>query len=165
MAKLVQVKVDRLKDFHRQIRELTLDRVLVGIPDIAAEREPDPDEPLEINNATIGYLNEFGAPDMNIPERPHLVPGVRNALPEIERRYVSAAKALLTKDFDPQVAHHAVGLIASSSVKRKIKDGPFTPLSEFTLAKRRAKGRMGIKPLQDTGQYRNAVTYVVRRET
>jgi hypothetical protein len=34
----------------------------------------------------------------------------------------------------------------------------------MTLERRRAKGRTGTKPLIDTGQLRNAITYVLRKK-
>ena len=57
---------------------------------------------------------------------------------------------------------HAAGLIAQNSVRRTLTTAAYRPLSERTLAERRARGRTGTKPLIDTGQYRNSITYVVR---
>ena len=59
-------------------------------------------------------------------------------------------------------ALHSAGLIAQNAVRNKITEGPFVPLAPMTLAKRKARGRTGEKPLIDSGAYRNAQTYVIR---
>jgi len=48
-------------------------------------------------------------------------------------------------------------------VKAKISSGPFKKLADATLAARRRRGRTGTKPLQDTDQLLNSVTYVMRK--
>lgn len=161
----LKVTKDDTAKLLASLRRITKEQVLVGIPSSTAGREPEPGEPLEINNATIGYLMENGSPAANIPARPHLRAGVEAAKDKIVKTYEGAAKAALKGDMAAvDKGHHAVGLIASSSVKSKITDGPFEPLSPRTLAARRARGRTGDKPLIDTGQYRQAQTYVVREK-
>lgn len=159
----VTITKDAVAEVLKQVRELTHKEVLVGIPDAYAGRKPDEGESQPISNAEIGYLMEFGSPAANIPARAHLVPGVEDALDPITKRLRAGAKAAI--DGKPRAADqamHAVGLTAQASVQRKITDGPFEPLSPKTLAKRRARGRTGEKPLIDTGQYRRAITYVIR---
>lgn len=160
----VTVVSDKTAMLKAAIKALTKGRVLVGIPSEDAQREPEPDEPSpDINNAEIGYLNEFGMPEINLPARPHLVPGVEDALPQVTITYrKAAADALDGKIEDVNKAHAKVGLQAVSKVQARITDGPFVPLSEATIANRKARGRTGEKPLIDTGQYRRSITYVVR---
>ncbi|MGO4738642.1 hypothetical protein AB4099_18990 [Bosea sp. 2KB_26] len=156
----LKVTKDRVPDLLRAVRDLTKSEVLVGIPDAEAGREDGP-----ISNAEIGYLMETGSPSQNIPERPFLVPGVESARERIEKRMRSAGEAALAgRRDDVSTAFEKAGIEASSAVKAKISDGPFTPLSPKTLAKRRARGRAGEKPLIDTGQLRRAITYVVRKK-
>ena len=58
---------------------------------------------------------------------------------------------------------NAAGLIAQASVKNRIRNGVgFAPLSEKTLAQRKAQGKSGTKPLIRTGQLLNSITYVVK---
>lgn len=159
----VTVKIDHVKAVLASIRSLTANQVLVGVPSTTAEREPDPDDPQPLTNAEIGYIQENGAPEANIPARPFLKPGVTEAVPDIAARYEKGARAVLDgrmASIDQVHAH--VGLIAQNAVRRKITDGPFAPLKESTLAKRRARGRTGEKPLIDTGALRNSLTYVIR---
>jgi hypothetical protein len=76
------------------MRGLEREQVMVGIPSKTAERQPDPEEPGPMNNATIGYIMENGSPAANIPERPHLKPGIRDVKDEIVERYKKGGKAI-----------------------------------------------------------------------
>lgn len=156
----VTITKDRVADVLKQVKALTAQEVLVGVPAENAGRN-DGDA---INNAEIGYVQEFGAPERNIPARPFLLPGVEEAMPKIiDRMKAGGAKAL---SGDPGAASktlNAVGLMAQNAVRAKINEGIPPPLSPRTLADRRARGRTGEKPLIDTGQLRNSVTYVVRK--
>jgi phage gpG-like protein len=159
----LKVTADRVKDVLASIKALTKHQVLVGIPADAAERQPDADDPRPPNNAEIGFIQEFGSPEANIPARPFLVPGVRGNLEKIEKRYRTAAQKALDGDKEAvEKAHMAIGLETASAVQKKITDGPFVPLSPVTIANRKARGRTGINPLLDTGQLRRSITYVIR---
>lgn len=158
----VKITKDGVPALLKAIRDLASKEVLVGIPDVAAGRDDED----AISNAEIGYLMETGSPSQNIPERPHLVPGVEAARDKIEKRMRAGANATLSgKSSDVDATLTAVGITAENAVKAKITDGPFVALSPRTLAKRRAKGRTGEKPLIDTGQYRRAITHVLRKKS
>ena len=158
----VEVTKDRVADVLRAIRVLTLKEVLIGIPAEGAERKPEPGEPNPPSNAVIGYTMEFGDPERNIPARQHLLPGVESILPKaIERLRKAGEQALSGKPEEAEKALHVVGLMGQSAVRGRITSGPFVPLSPRTLARRKARGRLGEKPLIDTGAYRMAQTYVV----
>ena len=87
----------------------------------------------------------------------------RAAVPDASARAAKAARAAAEGRLSQvATALHAAGLIAQASVRNEITSGAFTPLSARTLAERQARGRTGTKPLVDTGQYRNSITYVVR---
>lgn len=153
----VFVTRDRVKQVLAGISSLGKSDVLVGIPGENATRDAP------ITNAALGYIHEFGAPEANIPARPHLVPGVQDAKEQVTARFKHAAKsAFMGRPAEVDRALNAAGIIATSSVKRKITSGPFLPLAPSTLAARRRRGRTGAKPLIDTGQYRNSITYVLR---
>jgi len=157
---------DRVDDIVNSVRSLTQKEILVGIPMATANREPEPGEKEPPpDNATLGYIHEFGSPAENIPDRPFLIPGVRDAVDQIVNRLSRAAVAAVdTKQEVVDAQLNAAGLIAQNSVRAKITGGPFTPLSPKTIQKRRSRKppRTGIKPLLDTGQLRRSVTYVIR---
>lgn len=162
--KTVKMTIDRVGPVLKSIQLLPNTRVMVGIPSTEAERSPDPadGEVSPLNNAQIGYIMENGSPSANIPARPHLVPGVKESAPKWSTYLGAAAKAALDgNDTTAGKNFHAAGLTAQNAVRAKITEGVPPELSPRTLAKRRAKGRTGEKPLVDTGEYRRAQSYVI----
>lgn len=140
------------------LQSLPSQDVLVGIPESKGRRQDEP-----ISNALIGYLMETGMPASNVPARPFLKPGVKTAEARILRYLKQGAEyALKGDEAGVSRAMNAAGLTAVSAVKRKITTGPFEPLAPGTVRGRLRRGRTGTKPLIDTGQLRQSVTYVVR---
>jgi hypothetical protein len=149
---------DHLKGLVRTTRYLTGREILVGVPESSTYRPQS-----GINNATIGYLNEFGSEAMNIPPRPHLVPGVQMVSDRIVAVMRNVGRAALQGQRQTVDAGlNAAGQIGASGVQRKITIGPFVPLAERTLKSRLRRGRHGTRPLIDTGAYRRSITYVLR---
>lgn len=152
----MQMITDALPDLLRRLAAVAQRDVLVGVP--AGEARDDGP-----SNAEIGYQNEFGSPANNIPARPHLLPGVAAVQDKVASKLTQAADAAATgRPSDAERHLHATGLLAQNSVRRTLTTTAYRPLSERTLAERRARGRTGTKPLIDTGQYRRSITYVVR---
>lgn len=159
-------KLTVTNDFTDKINEIVKkfrrDAVLVGIPAEDTQRKDgDP-----INNSTLLAINEFGSPINNIPARPVMAIGIKNAQDEIAEQFKQAAKNALSKGLSAlSTYYNRVGIIASNSVKKAInaQEG-FDPPSEATLAARKAKGFSGTKALIVTGQMRNSITYVVKGE-
>lgn len=152
----MQMITDALPDLLRRLAAVAQRDVLVGVP---ADEGRD-DGP---TNAEIGYQNEFGSPANNIPARPHLLPGVAAVQDKVVAKLTKAADAAATgRPSDAERHLHAAGLLAQNSVRRTLTTTAYRPLSERTLAERRARGRTGTKPLIDTGQYRRSITYIVR---
>lgn len=152
----MQMITDALPDLLRRLASVAQRDVLVGVP--AGEARDDGP-----SNAEIGYQNEFGSPANNIPARPHLLPGVAAVQDKVAAKLTQAADAAASgRVSDAGRRLHAAGLLAQNSVRRTLTTTAYRPLSERTLAERRARGRTGTKPLIDTGQYRRSITYVVR---
>jgi hypothetical protein len=181
MSASVVVKIDKVGNIVKALTALTNKDVLVGIPDQTTERKPDDDDDGPVNNATLGYIHEHGSPANNIPARPFLIPGVKDAHDEVEHRLKKAANLALDGNLSAVDAQLSMaGQEARDSVKAKINSGDFEPLADATLEARARKGRKGAKaelasrragnapstalakPLIDTGQLRNSITYVVR---
>lgn len=157
MTQTVVVK-DNLKLMLKQIQALAATKVLVGVPEAKGQRKGEP-----ISNAALAYIHTNGAPEANIPARPFLIPGIKSVQKETAASFKKAGQAALEgKDFTKNLT--AIGLRAASAVKKKITDGPFLPLKPGTLAARRRRGRTGTKPLLDTAQMRNAITFVIRKK-
>lgn len=160
-----KVLFDGTKKFQEAMKALAVSDVYVGIPEESDERKVDRMQETgeaTMNNASIGYINEFGSDAANIPPRPHLYPGVKAVSKEVAEEFKQAAVKAFN---DPQaVLKHftRAGIIASNSVKKIITDQEgFQDLSFFTLLDRERQGFKGDKALIRTGQYRNSITYVV----
>lgn len=157
----VRVTVDRVASVLGLIKRATRQTILIGIPYDHTARPGD----VGVSNAMIGHINEFGAPLRNIPARPHLVPGVfaaRAKITEVLKTGLIAEAMGTTGALDK--AMHGAGLIAVSSVKMTIRNRLTPALADYTIQRRLEKGRTGDLPLVDTGQYLNAMTYVIRRK-
>lgn len=165
------------------LKRLTRVNILVGVPAINATRKavdptlreeakaaqsagvalpPQPAEP--ITNAAIAYIAENGSPARNIPPRPFMRQGIALERLAITKQFQKAGRAALLGDLDAMdKAFHSIGLIASRGMKTAIQESDFVPLAPRTLAARLDRGRTGTKPLLDTGQLRNSVTYVLQK--
>jgi len=161
MKPVITVTADFTKQFNDIVKQFRNDEVLVGIPAEKTERK----EHEGINNATILAINEFGSPANNIPARPVMAIGIRNAQEDIAQEFKKAAISAFTKGAAALTTYYnRAGIIASNSIKKAInsQEGIDSP-AEATLRSRRAKGFKGTKALIVTGQMRNAITYVVKK--
>lgn len=174
---------DLAETMFRRIEALTSSKVLVGVPEETAGRKasamggvgvgPLDDSPsggtvIDDNNAAIAYIQNFGAPELRIPPRPFLVPGVRNAFDRITSIFRKVARDALNGNFGAvDIGFHKIGLVCQNEVRRKLTEGPFIPLSPVTVAMRAAKHKRkkpslaDYTPLIDTGRLRQAITYAI----
>lgn len=154
----VQITKDDVAKVLANIQQMSGKEVLVGIPAEKTVRKGDP-----MTNATLGYIHENGSPARNIPARPFLVPGVKQATPKAVAAMKGLAAKALTDPTAVEKALNAGGLVAQASVKKRIisQEG-FTALKAGTIAVRKRIGAKGTKALIRTGQLLNSITYVVR---
>lgn len=177
----LKITKDGVADLRDALQVLIETEILVGFPESGAARK-DPKEP---TNAQIAYVQDNGAPELNIPARPFMIPGINASKDAIEKGMTAAAKVAFKQRNKIQVIKmlHRVGLAAQLGIRRKINEGIPPPLSERTLEARARRGRKGAKqelanraqglpastalakPLVDTAQMRNAVTYVLRKRS
>lgn len=188
MSASIRMTADRVAAVQASIRSLMGKEVLVGIPAEAPERRTVEGEDAPPNNATIGYDMEYGVPSKNVPARPWLVPGIISVQDKVANQMVAAIRAIVQpreNQVDADGRLHAAGLVAANGIKRYINAGIGPALSEYTLMKRAARGpgssvgkaaqrelnrrdegyAPGLdlaKPLVDTGQFRNSITYVIK---
>lgn len=156
----VTVLKDNTAAVLRTVQEMASKRVLIGIPAEKAARKGDP-----ITNASLGYIHENGSPARNIPARPFLKPGVEQVASKCADVLGKFAKTAFNNPSDIDKGLNAAGLIAQTSVKKRIVSGEgFAPLKAGTIAARKRVGAKGTKPLIRTGQLLNSITYVVREK-
>lgn len=150
-----------IDEIFRGLEALEKTEVLVGIPADNANRVDG-----EINNAALGYIHENGSPAQNIPARPWLVPGVLDEEAPICEQLRKGADAAI--DGDMQEAERRLGnagTLARDAAKSKINSNIHPPLSSRTLAARRRRGVTRTNTLVDTGKFRNAVNYVIKKDS
>lgn len=109
----------------------------------------------------VAAVHEFGLPEKGIPERSFL----RSSVRENKQKYIKLNGINLLRVLRGQITmNHALGLlgdIAAGDARKKIKSGPFAPIEPQTIARRTGKS---TKPLIDTGQLLQSLTYVVGAE-
>ena len=138
--------LDRLKKVLTGKRERIVN---VGFP--ASAKEPD-----GASTAMIAAVHEYG--NEHVPERSFM----RTSLQKNRGRYSALneqnLKKVLNGGMSVDAALGQLGLMASSDIKEQIKNGSFAPLKQATI-----KRKGSSKPLIDTGQMRQSVTYELEK--
>ena len=171
---------DNTPQMLQAMRELARTRVYVGIPASAKPRPPEDG----ITNAEIGYVQEHGQPETNLPARPFLVPGVMAVHQQTIAFFQQAQNAALDGNLaQARRFMNRAGLNAAASVQNHIPTAGWAPLSQRTIDERLEKHPFvytrdpvtnkrtrrqalasDVTPLVDTGALRQSITYVSRRE-
>lgn len=168
----------------KAIDTLTNTVVMVGVPEDKGQRREG-----EISNAALAYIHDKGSPAASIPARPFMEPGIKAVQGQITQELLAAGQEVLKGQATVTTHLNRIGIIATRSIKAKITEGIPPPLAPSTVQarinrvksrKRRAKLRADLAagtpasrqagaaglftPLIVTGQLRNAITYVLRRQ-
>jgi hypothetical protein len=153
-----------LGPIEKAVAQLNRTRLLVGIPS-GSRRDPEPGEKgTPPSNGVIGYLMEFGEPEMNLPARPFLRPGVRAALPEIRKGMLRAATGALSgKPSEIKDGFDQAGLMAVDSVQRTMIAGGFAPLSDRTIEARARRRNPETGKLFQDGRSKDARSFLKLR--
>jgi len=179
-----EVGFDGMDDLLKGLAAMQAKDVVAGFPQEDDEpREDEDGNPTPITNAALAYVHNNGAPEQNIPARPFMVEGIESKGDQIGDGMKAAGTFALDGNVQGvEQSLNAVGLIAKNGIQMKILDGPFEPLADSTLEARAARGRKGAqaeldrrengedpgvdlaRPLNDTGQMRNAVNYALREK-
>jgi hypothetical protein len=164
MRQRVRVKDNGWDRYKDQVRALDGVRITVGVHGDEPERWDGE------SNVAIAGVHEFGS--MRIPARPFIRPTFDRNREKYAKQLRGAVIALLRRGTPLRqslalVAFGVVRDIRSTIRKQGEPAGSFAPLSETTLAKRRARRVnnrtfRGHKALIDTGQLINSIDWVVR---
>lgn len=132
-------------------------RVRVGYVGSAADAVHDDESGL--TNAELGIIHEFGAPAAGIPARSHIRKTFEDKIDELKGMQLKLAKLLLADKIDVDRAFNTLGAWAVSAIKTTITQGKVEPpLKPATIARKGSS-----KPLIDTGQLVNSITWEVHR--
>jgi hypothetical protein len=141
-----------VKGLLERIAELGEPKVYIGIPSSTNARQG------ASNNATIAAAHEMGAPSRGIPARPFLIPTMQNNAEKYTNLMAQGFRNALQDKEKAAEVYEKIGLVASSDVKDYIVSGQFVPLKESTIDRKGSS-----KPLIDTGEMRNSISYEVRK--
>lgn len=154
---------DYLKEVSKYTKELeTLagSEVVVGIP-ASKNKEHSGDEGPVTTLAEVGAIQEFGVPQNGVPQRSFLrVPLQTN----IDKLFKSLDTNL---KFSQTNTNQALGKLGAKGVSIVLEafnssgSGTWLPLKPSTKSARK-KGGAGAKPLIDSGQLRQSITFEVR---
>lgn len=180
----LHVTYDALPELMKAIKRLVRDEVLVGVPAENTERDDPESKAAGITNASLAYIHDNGAPEMKIPARPFMIPGMERSKPHVIPILTKTAQyALAAQPGKIKEGFERVGLVVVDNIHDIIQEGIPPPLAPSTLKKRAAKGRKGAqkeldrrgqgiapgldlaKPLLDTGEMNKAIVYVIRKRS
>lgn len=158
------------KTFPELRRRLDLDKweVQVGLPENKPHKLPRKNKGSKVKAAVakvlatlaqIGAAHEFGVPKLGIPERPWLRPGIRSGTEDYIRLNRRNIIRIMKGEMTGAQALQQLGAMAVGKVQKYIRNGVFAPLKAATI---RRKG--SDKPLIDTGQMMQSITFVVREK-
>lgn len=116
--------------------------------------------------AYVAAIQEFGYPQGNIPARPFLRPTQESKKSDWGRQIAGAVRGAIDGKVEVAAAFDALGSASAGDVSRTISRlmtpalAPATGKARQSRASKKAKV-VSIKPLVDTGQMIQAVTYIV----
>lgn len=137
----------------RRFAQLAGHSVMVGIPE-GKNGRTDEDE---IGSAGILAVHEFGAPEQGIPERSVVRRSIRENLGKYRKLNEQNLRKVVRGDMSVDQALGLLGAVAAGDVQLTIRNADLAPLKPETI---RRKG--SSKPLIDTGQMIQSVTFEVR---
>lgn len=113
----------------------------------------------DVTNVDLGVWHEFGVPQLNIPERSWLRSAFDGKHDRWEKFAEKQAQLLIDGKVTLEEALGRLGLLAEADVKKGITSGGGIPPpnAPSTVARKGSS-----RPLVDTGQFLNSVTFEVR---
>ncbi|MDE9495734.1 hypothetical protein KKJ09_19635 [Xenorhabdus bovienii] len=145
---------DGLRALAAKLREMEKLRVYVGVPASKNQRNDE----TGISNAVVAAAHEFGVPG-HIPERSFLRSTVSENKENAAKFLAKNIREALLTDGDKETPFALLGEKIAGEVKRKIQAGIDPPLDPKTI-----KRKGSSKPLIDTGQLLQSITYEVRED-
>jgi hypothetical protein len=151
-----------LQAMQAAMKELENIQVLVGIPEDESARQEG-----KITNAALMYIHSNGSPKQGIPARPVIEPALELNKERIGTVIGAAMKAAMAGDTSTMRQQlERAGLAGQNAAKDWFTNpsNNFAPLSEERRKQKEKKGSDIERPLIDTGDLQNSITYVVREK-
>ena len=142
-----------LKGFLDRFREIGKPKVYIGVPASKNGMHEG-----GINMATLLAIHVLGAPSRGIKQRDPLRPPLQENAKEYSRLLAQGIKNNLANGEPIEQVYEKLGVLATNDVKAYFVNGQFEPLKKST-----EKRKGSTKPLIDTGELRNSITYEIRK--
>ncbi|KLU15081.1 MULTISPECIES: hypothetical protein [Xenorhabdus] len=143
-----------LKALQEKIEALKKVKVVVGVPASKNHRDDETGR----SNAEVAAAHEFGVPG-HIPERSFLRSTLQENKEGAVRFLVNGIRQALEDNTDTKQPFELVGRQMAGQVQRNIQAGINPPLNPKTIKRKKSS-----KPLLDTGQLLQSITYEVRED-
>ena len=134
------------------VRSMGLNKLEVGLPSGGRHSGT------ELSMHELGMVHEYGSPTRGIPARPFIQPSIKDNTDKYKQLMRQQATKLIFRQTSLNNALSLVGEVAKADIQKYMLSASFTPLSAATIERKGSS-----KPLIDTGQMRNAITYEVVR--
>lgn len=112
----------------------------------------------------VAMIQEFGAPEKNIPPRPFMRTAKMEHEKEWKDQLAKAMKKVHTGRVNQEEALEELGDTIVKDIKQAIMDVTFPPLKPATIKNRRRKGNYSEKPLIDTKHMFDTLKFEVKRK-
>ena len=112
----------------------------------------------ELTNADLAMIHEFGSPAHNIPERSFLRKPLINNAEAVANLAKNAIGKFIAGEISAAEALGVIGEEAKGISKEAVTNGIAPSLKPATIKRKKSS-----KPLIDTGQLINSITYEVRK--
>ncbi len=146
----------QLQSVQKSIKELKKIDVLIGIPQEETDRQEG-----SVTNAELLYIHTNGSPTNNIPPRPVIEPAIQDSKEEGTLIKEAILKALEGDTGGAMAGMEKAGLQGENAAKGWFTNpkNNWAGNSESTI-----KQKGSSRPLIDTAQLRNSITYVVKKK-
>ena len=159
----VVVEKGNLKKIIKEIKFVKENEVYIGIPqDKFARKKKE-----EITNAELLFIHTNGSPVNNIPARPVIEPAIKNDQERISKMMKRAANLAFNGQYGEAIRQLKLVGMRGQNVSKAWFTNPDngwpenSPLTKARKMKGKPEG-YEPRPLIDTGQLRNAITYFVK---
>lgn len=150
-------------NFSKQLQALDFinnNEVYVGIQQKDTTRDKD-----EVTNAELLFIHTNGSPKRNIPARPVIEPAIKDSSEQLSKIMLRVAKYALDGNFSEAMRQLHIAGTRGRDVSKLWFTSPknhWAPNVPSVIAEKIKKGATDPKPLIDTGELRNAISYFVK---
>ena len=151
-ANIVQTNSGGLQRIIDRISASSKKSLNVGVP----EGKMHSDDGESLSMSALANIHEYGSPSRNIVARPFLVPALEKNQAKYAKFLASQVIPLIRGKTTIDRILGQLGMVAQADVQAYMVSGHFVPLY-YTTIKRKGSS----KPLIDTGQLRQSITYSI----